>query len=265
MSGIRKAYVNTRHGQIHCRVSEAANSDAPVLFFHRTPVTSASFEPVMERLAGWRTMFAVDTPGFGGSFVPDDTASMQDFVSFFVSAIDELGIDSFHLVGHHTGAHFAAELAVHAPERARSLMVDGAMVTTEAERAIMGKPAPVIVDEEGQYAQHAWAFLRPYYTLFDERCIHAEFVGALASTFTRTACMATVRAHDLATVMGKVECPVLATAAADDVFVGHLDRISAACPLSVTEVYGNAGIASPELQTAKFAELVKRSTEMARA
>lgn len=263
MSGIRKAYVDTPYGQIHCRISDSGKGDAPVLLFHRTPVTSASFEPVMEHLAGWRTMIAFDTPGFGASFVPDDSASMQDFVTFFGAAVDALGIGSFHLVGHHTGAHFAAELAVHLPQRALSLMVDGAMVTTAEERAGMGAPPPVIVDEDGQYARNAWAFLRPYYTVFDARCIHAEFVGALASTFTRTACMTQVRAHDLAATMAMVACPILATAAADDVFAPQLERISVACPEARTHVYGNAGIASPELQTEVFAELIKRSAEMA--
>ena len=73
--GVRKAYVDTRFGQIHYRYLAAGNSDAPVVFFHRTPVTSASFVPVMEGLAGWRPMVAFDTPGFGASFTPEQLKS----------------------------------------------------------------------------------------------------------------------------------------------------------------------------------------------
>jgi len=254
-----KAYVDTRFGQIHYRSLAADNSEAPLLFFHRTPVTSASFVAVMHELAGWRPMIAFDTPGFGASFVPEPAAAMPDFVAFFIAALDALEIGTFHLVGHHTGAHFAAELALHLPDRALSLMIDGAMVTNAEERAALRPAPPITVDDQGIYARHAWDFLRPYYTCFDGQCIHAEFVGALSSTFTRSACMAAVQSHDLGAVLSGVSIPVLASAAADDVFVHHLDRIAAALPGAAIHTYENAGIASPELRPATFAGLVKAS------
>lgn len=256
---IRKAYVDTRFGQIHYRHLEGNNGEPPIVFFHRTPVTSASFVPVMRELAGWRTMIAFDTPGFGASFTPEPQAAMPDFVAFFTSALDALGADCFHLVGHHTGAHFAAELALHLPGRALTLMVDGSMVTTAEERAEQ-RPAPAItVDENGVYARHAWDFIRPFYTCFDEQCIHAEFIGALSSTFTRSACMAAIQAHDLGAVLSGVGIPVLASAAADDVFVQHLERIADARPGTAIHTYENAGIASPELRAGTFAALVRAS------
>jgi pimeloyl-ACP methyl ester carboxylesterase len=257
--GVRKAYVDTRFGQIHYRSLAADNSEAPLVFFHRTPVTSASFVPVMHELAGWRPMIAFDTPGFGASFTPEPAAAMPDFVAFFTAALDALEVATFHLVGHHTGAHFAAELALHLPDRALSLMIDGAMVTTAEEREAQRPAPPVTVDEQGIYARHAWNFLRPYYTCFDEQCIHAEFVGALSSTFTRSACMAAVQSHDLGAVLSRVAIPVLASAAADDVFVHHLERIAAALPGTAVRTYENAGIASPELRAATFAGLVRAS------
>ena len=257
--GIRKGYVDTGFGQIHYRCLPADNADAPLVFFHRTAVSSGSFVPVMLELAGWRPMVAFDTPGFGASFAPEVDAAMPDFLSFFTAALDGLKIGTFHLVGHHTGAHFAAELALRLPDRALSLMIDGAMVTTAEERAAQRPAPPVTIDEQGAYARHAWDFLRPYYTCFDAQCIHAEFIGALASTFTRSACMAAVRAHDLGAVLSGVTIPVLASAAADDVFADHLERIEAARPGTAIHIYENAGIASPELRPATFAGLVKAS------
>ena len=257
--GVRKAYVDTGFGQFHYRYLAADNSEAPTVFFHRTPVTSASFVEVMHNLAGWRPMVAFDTPGFGATFTPEPDSKMADFVAFFAAAIDALEIGNFHLVGHHTGAHFAAELALHLPDRALSMMIDGAMVTTAQERAALRRTPPVTVDEHGAYAKQIWDFLRPYYTCFDEQCIHAEFVGALSSTFTRSACMAAVQAHDLGTVLSKLTIPVLASAASDDVFVHHLARIAAARPDTAIHTYENAGSASPELRPATFARLVRAS------
>lgn len=264
MTAIKKGYADTRAGQMHYRmVAGPEGSGAPVLFFHRTPVTSASFTRVLGELSGWRTLVAFDTPGFGESFTPPAGTDMATFTGAFMDSIDALGIDRFHLVGHHTGAHFATEIALAEPERALSLMIDGAMVPSAEERARVAPPPPAtVVDEDGNYAIGAWKFLRPYYTVFDARCIHDEFVGALRSTFTRDACMALVRGHDMASLLASVTCPVIASAAQDDVFVGHFDRIIAALPGTVTRTYGPAGIASPELQTASFCGIVRESVSL---
>ncbi|MFM2422326.1 MAG: hypothetical protein RL291_856, partial [Pseudomonadota bacterium] len=112
------------------------------------------------------------------------------------------------------------------------------------------------------YAHKAWEFLQPFYTVFDERCMHDEFVGALASTFTRAACMKVVRGHDLAAVLQSVRCPLLACAAEDDVFAPHLERIRAVNDAAVIHRYGPAGIAAPELQTEAFCAMVRDCVEM---
>lgn len=267
MTALMKGYAQTSAGQIHYRTLDGpAGSGAPVLFFHRTPVTSASFIRVMEHLDGWRRLVAFDTPGFGESFTPEAGTTMATFTSAFLEAIDALGIDRFHLVGHHTGAHFATEIALAAPDRALSLMLDGAMVLSAEQIANAASAAPtppVIVDEDGAYAAGAWKFLRPYYTVFDQRCIHDEFVGALRSTFTRDACMALVRVHDMATQVARVTCPVIASAAQDDVFIGHIPTLVAALPSIVTRTYGAAGIAAPELQTASFCQIVRECAALA--
>lgn len=256
---IRKGYADTDFGQLHFRELAGGNGP-PVIFFHRTPVTSASFEPVMRELAGWRRLIAFDTPGFGESFTPSDEATMADLVAAFTQALDTLGCNEFHAVGHHSGCHFVGELAAHLPGRVLSAMLDGAMVQLPHELGELGpRPAPTIVDEEGDYARQAWSFIRPYYTVFDGRCMHAEFVGAMASTFTRSASSAIIRKHDMSAALARVNCPVLVSAANDDVFVDHIDRIAKILPEATTVVYEEAGIASPELRPATFSLLVRQA------
>jgi pimeloyl-ACP methyl ester carboxylesterase len=260
---IRKAYVDTRHGQMHCRISDGPTAGGVVVLFHRTPVDSASFTRVMQTLAGWRRLIAFDTPGFGQSLTPQDDAGMSLFLEAFTDALDALDCKEWHLVGHHTGAHFATELALCHPDRARSLMIDGAMVPSEEERTRVVPPPPAtVIDPDGSYAKAAWAFLRPYYTVFDERCIHAEYVGALASQLTRGACMRVVRGHDMASLLARTSLPFIASAAEDDVFVAHLDRIVQARPDACVRRYDKAGIASPELQSERFAELVREAVAL---
>ncbi len=259
---IRKSYVDTPLGQLHLRSVEGPG--APVLFLHRTPVTSASFERVLTQLSGWRRLIAFDVPGYGDSFVPAAGTVLPDLVSAFHAALATLGIERFHVVGHHSGASLAAALAQH--PGALSLMIDGAMVSSAEERARLTPPPPApVIDRSGQYTQLAWKFLEPYYTVFDERCIHDEFVGALRSTFTRGAHLLAVRAHDLGATLARLNCPVLACAAEDDVFAAHLERVSAALPRALVRRYGQAGIAGPELQTEAFCALVRETVALGEA
>lgn len=262
---ITKAYVDTCAGQIHYRSCSGGDALAvPILFFHRAPVCSGSFDRVLKQLSGWRRLVAFDTPGFGQSYTPDAGTPISSVVDAFVQAVDRLGIDRFHLVAHHSGAHFAGELALRLPGRALSLMLDGAMVASAEQRANVTPAAtPPIIDPQGEYVQAAWKFLLPHYTVFDARCIHNEFVGAMASTFTRAATMDMVRGHDLGAVIAALDCPILASAAEDDVFVTHLDRIVALAPRSVIRRYGAAGIASPDLQTEAFCELIRENVDRA--
>lgn len=261
---LRKGYAETSHGQIHYRACGLGSvSGDPVLFFHRTPVCSASFVPVLQALAGWRPMVAFDTPGFGQSFTPAQDADMAVFIEAFAQAIADLEIARYHLVGHHTGSHFATELAAIPGSGALSLMIDGAMVTSAQEREQKTPPNPApIITREGEYLGQTWAFLQPYYTVFDAVCVHHEFVGAMHSTFTRAACMNVVRKHDMAQALGRVGCRVLASAACDDVFAPHLERVHEISPQAVIATYGPAGIASPELQTERFAQLVQQSATL---
>lgn len=260
MTTIRKAYADVSGGQIHYR-HRSGEGDA-VLFFHRTPISSASYAAVLRDMPGTRPLYAFDTPGFGESFVPPEGSDMAQFRDWFIEAIDGLGIDRFHLVGHHTGSHFAVDIAAHLPERALSLMLDGAMYHTPEERAAaQASPPPPMAEirRDGQYARATWDFLEPYYTVFDGPTINDEYVGALRTTFTRHICLGALRSHDYRGSLAQVQCPVLACAAEDDVFVGHLDRIAGDFPHVRIARYDAAGIAAPELQTGRFCEMVLSS------
>lgn len=45
---------------------------------------------------------ALDSPGFGGSFLPQGAPSARDYGAWLLEAIDALGIERFHLAAHHT-------------------------------------------------------------------------------------------------------------------------------------------------------------------
>ena len=262
---IRKAYVDTPAGQIHYRHLPAAGT--PILFFHRTPICSSSFDRVFAALAGWRPLYAFDTPGFGESFVPAPPFTVGDYRDSILAAIDALGLRDFHLCGNHSGAHFAIAIAAHSHTRARSLMIDGVMYHTADERAVRRaarRSAPEI-DAAGNYIQQAWSYLQPYYPRFVADTIHQEFIGAMRTMQTRDTCHTALLDQDVPAVLRRVTCPIHAFAASDDVYVSLLPRIAADLPNATISTYGDAGIAGPELRPLEFADTVRRTVRAAEA
>ncbi len=82
---------------------------------------------MLELLATTRAAVALDTPGFGQSFRPEGRPSAREYGRWLLDAVDALGIDRFHLCAHHNGTHFAAEIALLAPARVRSLLLSGVL------------------------------------------------------------------------------------------------------------------------------------------
>jgi len=254
MDAIRKGYADTTAGQVHFR--RVVGNEAPVILLHRIPVTSASFEKMLLAMAGKRAAVAFDTPGFGESFQPADSPSMADYASWILAAIDRMGIDRFHLCGHHMGAALAAEIALLAPERTLSLVLNGVIYATPHERATIrceiGSALPV--DEDGRYVAKTWSIVKGLYGRFQATLVNTELVGALSSPNGRNQAFDAVLKHDFMQVFARLTGPVKIIQAQDDALTTlFLDRIRDAYPEIGIELLDDAGIAAPEIQPDGFA------------
>ena len=176
---IKKAYIDIADGQIHYRC--VAGDGVALIFLHRTPASSATFEQMMISMAGDRPMYALDTPGFGGSFDPPGWPSVTDYRNWLIEAIDGLNIEAFHLFGHHTGTHLATEIAASLTDRTRSLMLNGVAYLTANEREqFRGMVADAVLpDADGRYLSETWQVIRGLFAEFDPELVHREFVGAM--------------------------------------------------------------------------------------
>ena len=106
-----------------------AGRGAPVLYFHGfadVHGASAGLLPFHETLSGSVDLIAPAHIGCAGTDESDKLASAHDVVELYIDFADRLGLETFHLVGHCVGGWVAAELAVQAPERVRSLSLIGA-------------------------------------------------------------------------------------------------------------------------------------------
>lgn len=263
MGVIERFYSTSSGGQIHGR--RIALDGAPVILLHRTPVCSSGFAPVMRFLAAaGQASIALDIPGFGSSFMPPDAPSARDYGAWLLEAIDALAIAEFHLAAHHTGTHFAAEIAAMAGERALSLTLSGVLLAPQDERAKMRHDmghAPAI-DGDGTYMAETFRLMRSLFLDPVQELVHAEAMGALMAGSGRDKAFDALFAQDFAAVLGRVlesgHTAVRVVQAADDPLSlnGMLGRFREQFPAVPVDVIGPAFLATPERQSGAFARAI---------
>ena len=129
----RRDYADGAHGQVHFLDTGAG---APVVLLHQAPMNAHQFDAVFAPLAarGLRGI-AIDLPGFGQSDPPDFVPAIADYACVVPAVLDRLGLASADLLGHHTGALVATEVALAYPGRIRRLILNGPMPLEATERA----------------------------------------------------------------------------------------------------------------------------------
>ena len=255
---IKKAYVDIAAGQIHYRMVPGG-AGTPLAFYHRTPASAVSFEPMMAMMAGDRPLFAFDTPGFGQSFDSDGMPKMIDYARWMIEALDALDLPSVHIFGYHTGSHIATEMALVEPARVSSLMLNGIAYLTADERAqfkkMMSHPKPP--DETGDYLKTTWKTISGLFSDFDPELTPVEYWGALRAMDGRRQIHTAIREDDYRHMLARVTCPILALCAEDDLLRPYFDRVKEDRPDAKWVVTGPARFFSPELDTARTVKEVR--------
>lgn len=186
----------------------------------------------MARWTAPHPLFALDTPGFGGSFDPPEPPSMADYARWVAEAADALGLRRVHLVGHHTGAGIALQLAVDSPARTVSLALIGPSCLEPEERAAfaakLGRPFRPV--RSGAHLPLNWEYLRVGGADRDIALLHRELVDQLRAAATRPHAYAAALAQDGAALIAALTVPTLAMAARDDLLFPSLARVAALRP-----------------------------------
>ena len=129
---LMRGYAPGPYGLIHYR---DVGEGRPLVMFHQSPMSSQQFTAVypLFKAKGIRAI-GVDTPGFGGSDVTPFVPRIEDWAQVYKPLLDHLGIDRADVLGHHTGATTATEVALQYPDRVRKLVIHGALMVTDEER-----------------------------------------------------------------------------------------------------------------------------------
>jgi pimeloyl-ACP methyl ester carboxylesterase len=224
---IEKSYISISPGQLHFR-TRPGGPDLPIIFLHQTASSSAMYLEVMKRLGDNRPLYALDTPGFGGSDDVEGFPSISDYAGWIIEAIDALGITDFHLFGHHTGSCIGVEIAAALPDRVKSLMMVGPVPLTDAERQEFSKHyrEPISPTVDGSYLLDTWTYVRTLggYVDADLKLHHRETVDMLRAYYSRFQIYSAVWQQDFNSYYVRVKCPIMNMTAPGDVLDPYFDR-----------------------------------------
>ena len=133
---MRRGYVDSRWGQLHFREC-GSGPLPPLLCLHATAYSGQTFEPFMPLMSGGRRVLALDTPGYGQSDGPPTLPPFEAYAAALADALPALvGVSPVDLFGFHTGALLATQMALHAPQQVRRLVLVGVPFFEGAERAL---------------------------------------------------------------------------------------------------------------------------------
>ncbi len=129
-----RSYVRMPWGQVHVRRAGDADG-ATLLLLHQSPLSSATFEVVLQPLSDQGIhAVAIDTPGFGMSDPTPEPWSIEQYAEATWQVADALGLGDLTILGQHTGAVVACEAAVQQPDRVHGLVLQGLPLYSRAER-----------------------------------------------------------------------------------------------------------------------------------
>ncbi len=152
-----RGYARGPHGLVHYHDSggrvRPGSTCLPLVLLPQSPMSARQFDAALGPLTTHRIRsIAIDTPGFGYSDPAPFVPRIEDWAGSIVAVLDHLGITRADLLGHHTGALLATEVALQAPARVRRLVLNGPFPASGSERrqylaameAARGESAPAI-------------------------------------------------------------------------------------------------------------------------
>ncbi|MFN8535216.1 MAG: alpha/beta hydrolase [Dehalococcoidia bacterium] len=236
MAAIRRRYVPTTLGQVLVR---HGGHGAPVVLLHNTYLSSQRFTQAgfLESLADRYQVFAPDAIGQGHSDLPPGQLSVADYAANLAEVFGALGLDQAHLVGSHTGATIALELAVSRPDLVDSLVFLGLPMWTAAyrdERSKLDRFKPWTITADGGYLTDLWTARLPITHGLTPGEMNDQFLEFLEPGPRVHEPLYALFAYEPRDRLPDVRARTLAIASESDAFGDYLDEIAQLLPLVQT-------------------------------
>ena len=235
---MKRAYIDIPEGQIHYRTE---GSGEPLLMLHQTALSSDEFSEVIPVLGKSYRVVAMDTMGYGNSDMPPREYKVEDYAQSIIHFLDALDIKKTNLVGHHTGAAFAVEIAATHPERVDKLVLSGCpYVAREVRKDWLEHPRykPMEIKADGShlaewwnYYSSRWFHLRPELI----QRILADYLKAGLGTKAVAAYWAIYR-YDIEPKLPLIKNPTLLISGTYDTFHDRLEATKKLIPHCRTHI-----------------------------
>lgn len=213
----RRAFVETPAGTLHCAI---AGTGRPVLLLHQTPRSWDEYRDVLPLLGRRVQAIAMDTIGYGDSCKPPmGQDSIESWARCAVGLMDALGHSRFSVVGHHTGAVIATEIAAAWPQRVEAAVLSAPALVDAAFRARHAVPSPIDNVQprvDGSHLAELWRIRQPWYPAGDIDLLERFVIDAIKAGPRAAEGHAVVARYVMETRLPLVRCPVLVLAPTAD-------------------------------------------------
>ncbi|MCC5652093.1 alpha/beta hydrolase [Nostoc sp. XA013] len=158
---IKRAFLNTEDGQILYRIG---GEGEPLLLLHMNPHSSDEYRELMSILVKQYQVIAMDMMGFGDSDKPPRMYTIADYAKTVITLLDELGIKTASILGHHFGAFIAGEIAATSPERVEKIILCNVAGFGEEGKAELSRrfTKGFNIKEDGSHLIERWSARASY-------------------------------------------------------------------------------------------------------
>jgi len=229
-------YIDIADGQIHYKTKGTGTC---IVFLHQSPLSSDEYTDLIPLISDRFHKLAFDSMGHGNSSDPPREFDIEDFARTTIDALNKLGITRVSLVGHHTGALIAVEIAAVYPDRVEKLILSGCPVYSPEEwKTFLSQPMTrdIPMTEDGSFLVKAW---QKYHGLTPDSSLQTCFKPFIIALKSRTrpydAHFAAGR-YIVKPKLGMIKAPTLLVSGDKDMFINQLDstrRLIRNCTTSV--------------------------------
>jgi pimeloyl-ACP methyl ester carboxylesterase len=144
---LRRAYFECRHGQLHVHnaIPSGGGFDelTTLICLHASSGSGRAFLELSKLLGTSRSIYSPDTPGCGESDPPPGPMPVSGYAEAIGDFLDSMRFRQVDLLGAHSGAAVAAELAITRPKQVRRVVMVGApALDADARRSYRDLSAP---------------------------------------------------------------------------------------------------------------------------
>lgn len=238
-------------GRVH---AVECGAGEPVVLLHQTPRSWDEYRDVLPLLGERFRAIAVDQLGFGASEDPPWEPSVERYAVVVADTLDAMGIERASVVGHHTGAVVALELAASQPDLVSRLVLSSCPYADAAFRRLRADGSPVDHDStpEGLRAGRA-----PFYPPDGPDLLDRFVADAVRAGPNTLAGHRAVARYPMERRVGLVRAPTLLIGAPEDPFAyPQLERMAAVLPHARVRELAGGAVPLPDQLPHEFAAAV---------